>query len=238
MSTPHEIMYNDSVGAMRASLSSSTTKEQRALVELFLSQLKEDRRCLEIMVHFLTTQTEYHDDFIRMMSLTILNDWLKIWWNKITDQEKAALRNTVVMLVKGSVGKSTVKGLWTKLAVMISNIAVRQFPQQWPTFLNDMASLCLPSTADPSRFGEQEIALMSIEYLASDSIDTDYCNSLPLERRQDILAGFRENLPHLLSFAYTMLVDCSNRCAALPLKGERRLGRQREEIELEGSQRA
>ena len=229
MSTPHEVLYNDAVGAMRASLSPLTSKEQRVLVELFLSQLKEDQRCLEIMVHLLTSQSEYHDDFIRMLSLTILNDWLKIWWNKISDQERSSLRNTVVMLVKGSVGKSPVKGLWTKLAVMISNIAVRQFPQQWPTFLNDMASLCAPGAADSSRFGEKEIALMSIEYLASDSIDTDYCSSLPLERRQDILAGFRENLPQLLSFAFSLMVDCSKVCGDLPPKGERR-GQERGEM--------
>ena len=71
-------MYSDSLGAMRASLSSATTKEQRTLVDYFLSQLKEDRQCFEIMMHVLTVQTEHHDDFIRMMSLTILNDWFKI----------------------------------------------------------------------------------------------------------------------------------------------------------------
>ena len=220
MSTPQEIMYHDSVGAMRASLSSSTSKENRSLVDAYLSRLKEDRQCLEIMMHVLTVESENHDDFIRMMSLTILNDWLKIWWNKILENEQAAIRNTVVMLVKGTVGKSPVKGLWTKLAVMISNIAIRQFPQQWPTFLEDMVSLCNLGTVDPSSFGEQEIAIMAIEYLASDSIDTDYCNSLPLERRQDILAGFRSKLPQLLSFAYTYVLDCSNRCATLPPKGK------------------
>ena len=206
-------MYHDSVGAMRASLSSSTSKENRSLVDAYLSRLKEDRQCLEIMMHVLTVESENHDDFIRMMSLTILNDWLKIWWNKILENEQAAIRNTVVMLVKGTVGKSPVKGLWTKLAVMISNIAIRQFPQQWPTFLEDMVSLCNLGTVDPSSFGEHEIAIMAIEYLASDSIDTDYCNSLPLERRQDILAGFRSKLPQLLGFAYTYVLDCSNRCA-------------------------
>ena len=81
MSTPQEIMYHDSVGAMRASLSSSTSKENRSLVDAYLSRLKEDRQCLEIMMHVLTVESENHDDFIRMMSLTILNDWLKIWWN-------------------------------------------------------------------------------------------------------------------------------------------------------------
>lgn len=219
MSTSQEIMYNDTIAAIRASLSSSTPKEQRVLVDAYLSRLKEDRQCLEIMIHVLTVNNENHDDFIRMMSLTIFNDWLKIWWNRIAENEHLIIRNTVVVLVKGNVGKSPVKGLWTKLAVMISNIAVRQFPQQWPTFLEDMVSMCVVGATDPFSFGEQEIAIMAIEYVASDSIDTDYCSSLPLERRQDILAGFRNKLPHLLGFSYMFLMDCSNRCAALPPKG-------------------
>lgn len=206
MSTPEEIMYFDAIGAMRASLSSATTKEQRAQVDHFLAQLKEDRRCLEIMTHVLTVQSENHDDYIRMMSLTILNDWLKIWWNKLTEGDHAAIRNTVLMLHSGPVGKSPVKGLWTKLSVMISNIAVRQFPQMWPSFLDDMVSVCVSSTTTPT-YGEQEIAIMVIEFTASDCIDNDYCSSLPIQRRQDILAGFRKKLPDLLKFFHSYLSE-------------------------------
>ena len=213
-------MYLDSLGAMRASLSSSTTKEQRVMVDLFLSQLKEDRRCLEIMIHILTFQSDNHDDYIRMLSLTILNDWLKIWWNKLVESEQSSIRNSVLMLLNGPVGKSPVKGLWTKLAVMISNIAVRQFPQMWPNFLEDMVSLCLASSTTATSFGEQEISIMAIEFTASDSIDNDYCSSLPLQRRQDILAGFRKKLPELLGFAFNFLGRCSNRYSALPVKGQ------------------
>ena len=216
-------MYLDSLGAMRASLSSSTTKEQRVLVDHFLSQLKEDRRCLEIMIHILTFQSENHDDYIRMLSLTILNDWLKIWWNKLSESEQSSIRNTVLMLLNGPLSKSPVRVLLTKLAVMISNIAVRQFPQMWPTFLEDMVSLCLASSTTPSSYGEQEISIMAIEFTASDSIDNDYCSSLPLQRRQDILAGFRKKLPELLGFAFNFLGQCSNRYSSLPAKGQNQL---------------
>lgn len=58
---------------------------------------------------------------------------------------------------------------------MISNIAVRQFPQMWPSYLEDMVSVCLAAANESSVSGEQEIAIMAIEFTASDSIDTDYC---------------------------------------------------------------
>lgn len=225
MATANEVVYLDTLGAMRASMSSATTKEQRTHVDLFLSQLKEDRRCLEIMAHILTVQSANHDDYIRMLSLTILNDWLKIWWNKLSDAEQSSMRDTVIMLLHGPVGKSPVRGLWTKLAVMISNISVRQFPQMWPNFLEDMVSICIANstTSDSSSFGGQEIAIMAVEFTASDSIDTDYCNSLPLQRRQDILAGFRKKLPELLGFAHGFLVQCSNRYSMLPPRGDESL---------------
>lgn len=204
-------MYNDTIGAMNASLSSATSKEQRQLVDAFLIQLKEEKMCSEILIHILTVESPNHNDFIRMLSLTILNDWLKIWWNKISENEQTAVRNNVLLLVN-VVSKSPIKGLWTKLAVMISNIAVRQFPQMWPSFLEDMVSVCLTTS---SISGEHEIAIMAIEFTASDSIDTDYCSSLPIERRQDILAGFRSKLTQLLGFFYNFLVQCSSQYTAL-----------------------
>jgi hypothetical protein len=100
-----ERMYNDTIGAMNASLSSITTKEQRQQVDAFLMQLKEEKMCLEIMIHILTVESPNHNDFIRMLSLTILNDWLKIWWNKINENEQTAMRNNVFLLLKGSVGE-------------------------------------------------------------------------------------------------------------------------------------
>mmetsp|Transcript_27917 Transcript_27917/g.26770 ORF Transcript_27917/g.26770 Transcript_27917/m.26770 type:complete len:1397 (+) Transcript_27917:334-4524(+) len=214
-----ERMYNDTIGAMNASLSSITTKEQRQQVDAFLMQLKEEKMCLEIMIHILTVESPNHNDFIRMLSLTILNDWLKIWWNKINENEQTAIRNNVFLLLKGSVGRSPIKGLWTKLAVMISNIAVRQFPQMWPSYLEDMVSVCLAAANESSISGEQEIAIMAIEFTASDSIDTDYCSSLPIERRQDILAGFRNKLTQLLDFFYNFLLQCTSQYSALPPPG-------------------
>jgi hypothetical protein len=100
-----EVMYNDTIGAMNASLSSMTTKEQRQQVDSFLSRLKEEKMCLEIMIHILTVESPNHNDFIRMLSLTILNDWLKIWWNKINENEQTAIRNNVFLLLTGSVGE-------------------------------------------------------------------------------------------------------------------------------------
>lgn len=210
---------------MNASLSSATTMEQRVLADAFLTRLKEDVLCMDIMIHILTLESINHNDFIRMLSLTILNDWLKIWWNKIDGTKQDMIRNSAIMLLKGSVSKSLVKALWTKLAVIISNIAVRQFPQAWPSFLDDMVSVCISTTGSlllPS--SEQEIAIMAIEFTASDSIDTDYCSNLPSERRQDILAGFRNKLNQLLDFSYSFLVQCSTQYGSLPPQGKSFLG--------------
>ena len=204
------------LGAMQASLHSSTTKDQRTQVEALLSQLKESQVCMEIMLHILRVDCEAHNDYIRLLALTILSDWVKLWWNKINEGDQIIVKNSVLELLYGTIGRSPVRGLRTKLAVMISNIAIRSFPQLWPSFLEDMAGVVLASaaTGNNTTIEQKEVAFMVIEFTSADSIDTDYCAAIPIERRQDILAGFRSKLPQLLSFSFQYLVQCSNEFVA------------------------
>ena len=180
------------LGAMQASLSSSTPKEQRTQAEALLAQLKESQLCMELMLHVLTVDSDAHTDSIRLLSLTVLSDWVKIWWNKVNEGDQTIVKKSVLELLHGPIGRSPVRGLRTKLAVMLSNIAVRSFPQQWPSFLDDMARV-VAGTSDAATVTveQKEIAFMAIEFTSADSIDTDYCTAIPIERRQDILGGFR-----------------------------------------------
>jgi hypothetical protein len=185
------------LAAMQASLSSATPKEQRMQAEALLAQLKESQLCMELMLHMLTVDSDAHTDSIRLLSLTVLGDWVKIWWNKIGEGDQAVVKKSVLELLHGPIGRSPVRGLRTKLAVMLSNIAVRSFPQLWPSFLDDMARV-VAGTSDPTNgaaatttVAQKEIAFMAIEFTSADSIDNDYCAAIPIERRQDILGGFR-----------------------------------------------
>ena len=197
------------LAAMQASMSSATSKEQRTQAEALLAQLKESQICMELMLHILSVESEAHNDFIRLLSLTILSDWVKMWWNKINESDQTIVKNSVLTLLHGAIGRSPMRGLRTKLAVMISNIAVRSFPQLWSSFLEDMAGIVL-STGTSNTIEQKEIAFMAIEFTSADAIDSDYCAAIPIERRQDILGGYRTKLPQLLSFSCQFLMQCSN----------------------------
>ena len=197
------------LAAMQASMSSATSKEQRTQAEALLAQLKESQICMELMLHILSVESEAHNDFIRLLSLTILSDWVKMWWNKINESDQTIVKNSVLTLLHGAIGRSPMRGLRTKLAVMISNIAVRSFPQLWSSFLEDMAGIVL-TTGTSNTIEQKEIAFMAIEFTSADAIDSDYCAAIPIERRQDILAGYRTKLPQLLAFSCQFLMQCSN----------------------------
>ena len=197
------------LAAMQASMSSATSKEQRTQAEALLAQLKESQICMELMLHILSVESEAHNDFIRLLSLTILSDWVKMWWNKINESDQTIVKNSVLTLLHGAIGRSPMRGLRTKLAVMISNIAVRSFPQLWSSFLEDMAGIVL-SAGTSNTIEQKEIAFMAIEFTSADAIDSDYCAAIPIERRQDILGGYRTKLPQLLAFSCQFLMQCSN----------------------------
>ena len=208
-----EEVYNNVLAAMNASLSSSTSREDRTRADSLLSQLKDSQLCMEVLLYILNFDNGFHNDYIRMLALTIFNDWLNIWWNRISESDQIVVRHNVLRLLSGNIGNATFRGLHTKLAGIISNIATRSFPQLWPTFIDDMISILSENNAnkyDPLKIQQKELIIMTIEFTAADSIDTDYCSTTPLERRQDILSGFRSKLIPLLSFTYSYLITCSN----------------------------
>jgi hypothetical protein len=199
------------IAALTASLSSSTSKSEREAVDAFLRQLKDRHDCMLMMLHILMTDSPAHTEYIRMLALSILSDWMKDWWNKITENDQNVIKNNVVGLLTGSLGSSNVKALRMKLAVIVANIAVRQFPQLWPSFLEDMVSLW----RSPS-FELQETAIMAIEFLSTDSINSDFNSALPSQRKQDILTGLKAKLSQLLGATYSYFMQCASQYQSSP----------------------
>jgi hypothetical protein len=98
---------------------------------------------------------------------------------------------------------------------MISNVAVRQFPQNWPSFLAEMTSTMQKSieglrchTLDLFQIACSEICMMAIEFIVNDCVDEDFKSALPTQRRQDIVSGFVTNQNLLLSTAFEFYSLC------------------------------
>jgi hypothetical protein len=191
------------LSALNASLNSATSKTEREAVDAFLKQLKESHECMHMMIHILVNDIPEHNEYVRMLALSILSDWMKDWWNRINEGDQSIIKTNILGLLAGVLGRSPIKPLRMKLAVMVANIAVRQFPQLWPNFLEEMVSLWHSSSTEL-----QETAIMAIEFLAVDSIDSDFNSALPSNRRQDILTGLKGKLTNLLASTFTYFMQC------------------------------
>lgn len=198
-----EAIYQQTMQALEISLSSVSSSELRSAAGTFLEQLKASEDCMRVMLHILTADSEAHSPTIRQLALSVANDWLKTWWNKISAEDQGVIRGTFLTLLQSdSVGLSPSRSLRTSLSVALANIAERHYPQLWPSFMEDMMGVWQSSPLE-----RQEVVILCLEAVIVDCIDSDYSSALPSQRRQEILAGFRLQLEMLLHTAYASLVD-------------------------------
>lgn len=106
---------------------------------------------------------------------------------------------------------------------MIAEIAKREFPQQWPEFINELGNHWFQNTASKTkvycldssyyrttisvirfRFFSQ-ICLLVLEYICEDSVDSNFNTSLPTQRKDEIIAGLQSSLPSVLPVMYTWM---------------------------------
>lgn len=161
--------------------------------------------------------------------LSLLADWIQIWWNKFNAEDHLFIRNSIIqqLIVSPSsafnvanvnaTGQSVTvdnstniliksKAIRNKLAVILSNIAKRQYPQNWSTFITDINKLWL----NISVFEIQEIFMKTVYILITDCIDPDYSTLLPTLRKSDILSTLRTDLVELLKVSSNYLTFCMN----------------------------
>ena len=112
-----EEVYQQTLAALAASLDSRTSSQNRSQANEFISQLKGTEQCSTILIYILTTEDAVrHTEYIRLLALTILNDWIVGWWNQLDQQVHEMLKTAVVsLLLNPSVGASPSKPLRTKL---------------------------------------------------------------------------------------------------------------------------
>jgi len=87
-----------------------------------------------------------------------------------------------------------------KIAVLLSSIAERTYPQLWPTMVDDFIQTWIHSTLP-----RQEVVVMCLEYVLTDSIDIDYGSVLSSQRKQDIIAGITSSQESLFNTSFHFL---------------------------------
>ena len=199
-----DVLTTQFVNALRLSLSPTTAAVDRQAATTFIQQLKEDAAFLPVISVVLMSGGDEQQS-ISLLTLTILSDWVQLWWNKVSESDQMGVRNLTCDLFSGPMGLSSSTAIRSKISVILAGICERQFPQCWPTLVEDLIKIWTESP-----FERQDIVLKTLEYLSMDCIDSGFSSSLPTTRRAEIIAGLLAKQELLLHQAYNFLRMCLN----------------------------
>ena len=158
---------------------------------------------MNVMSQILSDSEDRCNQYIKLLSLSVLNDWIKMWWNKLPEQGKLAVKQLALDLLVSELAIHSNASIRTKIAVILSNVVERVFPQYWPTFIKEMVDLWVSSP-----FARQDVILKMLETVIVDSVDTDFNSVLPTLRRQEIVAGIVDSQQLLFETSFQYLGYC------------------------------
>ena len=188
----------------------------------------------------------------KLYALDILQSFIKTSYIKLSDDDRLSLRNSVViaarqLLVENmntsavesnatSVNHNTVANqelknsesriLGMKIATLIANLTVRDFPQRWTTFIqdifipphagglwhvpdiNDEGIVAFLRHTTGAGYGPMigvKICLESLKIITEDCTDSDFNAKISTVRRNDILIGLNEVNQQFLPLLFTLI---------------------------------
>ncbi|RYH21761.1 hypothetical protein EON65_20170 [archaeon] len=185
--------------AMTASLSSATPSAQRHEAQAYLQNLSDSVECSSVLQTILSQDTADSYGY-KMLSLSMLHDWMKKWWVKITPTEHMQIRTFVCQILSQPVLRSQPSNFRSKFAAILSEIAERQFPQHWPSMMEDFLQIVHRDIE------VYETIVRVIIFIYTDCTDQDFQNQLPTVRRQEVMAGLKVYEDKLIYLVYSHMV--------------------------------
>lgn len=175
---------------------------------------------------------------VKLYMLGILQNFLKSNYAKLkNDAERFAIRNAVMTCARQLLTRSTMSAkdntkspmekstednenrfLAIKIASLIADVATRDFPQRWTTFISDLFSppdkgglwYIPPDASEQSSTGYGSLigVKMCVECLTiitEDCTDGDFNSKISTSRRNDVLIGLNEVNAHFLPLIFNLL---------------------------------
>lgn len=171
----------------------------------------------------------------KLYALGVLRDFLRVEYTGLNDSDRAQLRSNVLAAARQlAVPSSDVatpddaskRILATKIAALLADLALREFPQRWGTFVSDVFSpvsaggiWCEPGAGVGASMTGVKICLECLKLITEDCTDSDFNSKISTTRRNDILLGLNEMsnrlLPSLLELLSKQYVDLGTTKATL-----------------------
>jgi hypothetical protein len=137
------------------------------------------------------------------MALSILQEWMKIWWKDLSGIERYNVRCLILNLIAGPRGESVSKALRTKIAVLLASVGLKQFPHDWVSLVEELIKLW-----EQSGTKQQEIVLCSLDFIIIDCIDNDFNSSITTLKKQEIINALKEKQLLILTTLFNFINLC------------------------------
>lgn len=168
--------------AIREFFNPSISPAQYQQYQQYLISLRENPSYGSALFSILSVEV---DDGIRLFCLTALQEWTKRWWKEMGPAQQLELRGNISSVVS-TIPETSSTSYCSKCASIIVEIAERQFPDQWSSFVDDLLSLWVTGS-----FQKQQTTLKTLHDLYTDCTDPDFTGQLSTTRRQEIISALQ-----------------------------------------------
>jgi hypothetical protein len=160
----------------------------------------------------------------KLYALGVIQEFLKVGYNGLNDSDRGQLRSSIVVAARQlampsvAVDASSIKMddskriLAMKIAALLADLATREFPQRWQTFVNDLFApvssggiWCEPGADAGVNTIGVKICLECLKLITEDCTDSDFNAKISTVRRNDILLGFNEVTNQILPPLFELL---------------------------------
>jgi len=159
----------------------------------------------------------------KLYALGVIQEFLKVGYNGLNDSDRGQLRVSIVtaarQLAMPSVADASIikmdeskRILAMKIAVLLADLATREFPQRWQTFVTDLFApvssggiWCEPGADAGANTIGVKICLECLKLITEDCTDSDFNAKISTVRRNDILLGFNEVIHQILPLLFELL---------------------------------
>eukprot|EP00611_Tribonema_gayanum_P015397 TRINITY_DN2722_c0_g1_i2.p1 TRINITY_DN2722_c0_g1~~TRINITY_DN2722_c0_g1_i2.p1 ORF type:complete len:1027 (-),score=317.33 TRINITY_DN2722_c0_g1_i2:1457-4537(-) len=190
----NEEVYKKVLWAATVNYQPTATSVDRQHAFQVLEHFKGRNDCIEYALYMLCTPLPEHNDTVRFFAVHCIEQYIKSDWSSMTEEQQARCRSASVDLIRSGTRDllSEASFVKEKVAALAAEVAERDYPEKWPTFVQDMV---MAVRIGPT---QAELALMALTGVIQDCQDSDFQSRLASKRRNDITQALNTALPDLL----------------------------------------
>ena len=122
----------------------------------------------------------------KLYALSVIQEFLKVGYNSLNESDRTQLRTSILTAARQLAMSTTATSdisikmndstriLAVKIGSLLADLALREFPQRWQTFVSDLFSLWGGADASGNNTTGVKICLECLKLITEDCTDSDY----------------------------------------------------------------